>query len=641
MQKLEKCPANLSQSLISPRNCLLIFWVHLIVALMVYGRNTAAATAYSPHVTDVYPRQLLWGDTHLHTGLSMDARLFGSRLTPADAYRFGRGEAVDSTYAGPAKLNRPLDFLVIADHSDSMGAMNGIIAGNPALLRDPTVKRWHEQLAQGGKAAGVATADIIRSLITREVPAVLTEGTFLRSVWQDYLQTAEQFNKPGEFTALIGYEWTSTDGGNNLHRNVIYRGDAESAAMMTPYTTGDSSNPEDLWQWMARFEEVSGSQVLAIPHNANVSNGRMFPVGRNPATRELLDAEYVRERARWEPLYEITQIKGDSESHPLLSPDDEFAGFDQLWDKANLGLVPKAPDMLQYEYAREALKNGLELELELGVNPYKFGVIGSSDSHTGLATAEENNFFGKDARFEPSPERWQKVFAENADVRILGWELVGSGYAAVWARENTREAIFDAMMRREVYATTGPRISVRFFGGWHFGPDDVDDSNFVGSGYAGGVPMGGDLPAGQDGDRPTFMAVAMKDSESGNLDRLQIVKGWNDSAGAAQERVYDIAWSDSGKRPRGSNGKVPDVGNTVNLASASWSNSIGAATLRAVWQDPEFDPGHAAFYYLRVLEIPTPRWTAYDAQRFGIVVDSEVPMTVRERAYTSPIWYTP
>jgi hypothetical protein len=611
----------------------------LCFSLSASGHAVAAALPYSPYVTETYPRQLLWGDTHLHTGLSLDARLFGARLTPEDAYRFARGETVNSTNAGPAKLSRPLDFLVVADHSDGLGAMSEILTGNPALLSDPTVKGWHERLVQGGDAARAAGINIIVSFTARDIPPVLSADAFVRPIWESYLKIAEQFNEPGKFTALIGYEWTSTEGGNNLHRNVIYRGGAKAAATMLPHTTLESANPEGLWRWMAKYEEISGSRVLAIPHNGNVSNGLMFPVELNPATQEPLTDDYIQQRARWEPLYEVTQIKGDSESHPFLSPSDEFAGFDQLWDKANLLQVPKQQDMLQYEYARQALKNGLKLEKQFGQNPYKLGLIGSTDSHTGLATAEENNFFGKHAGFEPAPERWKKVFGQNGDIRILGWEMVGAGYAAVWARENTRQAIFDAMQRREVYATTGPRIAIRFFGGWNFTPDDLNNSSFERIGYAEGVPMGGDLPVRTGNGAPTFMAVAMKDPESGNLDRLQVVKGWLDDDGNSHERVFNIAWSEPEKRQADSDGKIPDVGNTVDVANANWSNSIGAATLRTVWQDPDFDPEQAAFYYVRVIEIPTPRWTAYDARRYGITTDSEVPMTVRERAYTSPIWY--
>lgn len=628
------------RSTANARPHLFLVW-GLLACLLLLAGHVVAGGRYSPYVSDTLPRQLLWGDTHLHTGLSLDAKLFGVRLTPEDAYRFARGETVNATHAGPAKLSRPLDFLVVADHSDGFGAMSEIMAGSPRLLADPQVNTWHEQLLAGGDAARAAGMKIILSFTSREIPPVLADDAFVSPIWESYLHTAEQFNEPGRFTALIAYEWTSTEAGNNLHRNVIYRGDAQAAATLLPYTTLESANPEDLWRWMARYERLSGSQVLAIPHNGNVSNGLMFPAELNPASVQPLGKDYVEQRARWEPLYEATQIKGDSESHPLLSPNDEFAGFDQPWDKANLLLVPKQLDMLQYEYAREALKNGLKVQQQLGTNPYKMGLVGGTDSHTGLATGEENNFYGKHAALEPSADRWRQVFAEGNSARILGWEMVGAGYTAVWANANTREAVFDAMMRREVYATTGPRMSVRFFGGWDFTVADLESSDFVRIGYERGVPMGGDLPDSREAGSPTFMLAALKDPESGNLDRLQVIKGWLDDNGDTHERVFDVVWSDKDSRAVDGDGQVSPVGSSVDVASATWSDSIGTTTLRAVWRDPDFDAQQPAFYYLRAIEIPTPRWTAYDAQRFGVTMDDEVPMTVQERAYSSPIWYAP
>jgi hypothetical protein len=603
----------------------------------------AVAAPYSPYLGDQAPRRLLWGDTHLHTMLSLDARGFGVRLAPEEAYRFARGETVSSTRAGPARLSRPLDFLVVADHSDGLGVMNAIIEGDSRLLGDADVQRWHSELLEGGASAYRATIAVILGFTSGKAPAVLRDESFTRSVWEDYIRTADRFNEPGRFTALIGYEWTSTEGGNNLHRNVIYRGDAEAAGMLLPQTTQESFDPRDLWKWMARFERTSGSEVLALAHNGNMSNGLMFPVGENPATGQPLDGEYLRQRARWEPLYEITQIKGDGESHPFLSPNDEYAGHDVPWDRTNLLRFPKEKPMLQYEYAREALKNGLKLQAQHGVNPYRFGVIGSTDSHTGLATAAENNFFGKHTGLEPGPDRWQLTAGQPDGDQSLGWEYLASGYAAVWARENTREAIFDAMKRREVYATTGPRIAVRVFGGWQFAPGDVHRSHFEEVGYGRGVPMGGQLPPREGATAPGFMIAAMKDPLSGNLDRVQVIKGWLDATGGTREQVYDVAWSDPGNRLPGPNGRIPAIASesTVDPGRARWTNSVGATELRTVWTDPDFDARQRAFYYVRVIEIPTPRWTAYDARRFGAEMDARVPMTVRERAYTSPIWYEP
>ena len=378
---------------------------------------------------------------------------------------------------------------------------------------------------------------------------------------------------------------------------------------------------------------------MAIPHNGNLSNGRMFSTESydgGPLTRALAE-----QRARYERLYEATQIKGDGEAHPFLSPEDEFADFD-IWDGGNLnGTKPKTPDMLAGEYAREALKRGLLIEQELGVNPFKFGMVGSTNSHTGLATAEEDNFFGKHSGVEPEPHRWEHVVIQAPDpaLTIYGWKQAAGGLAGVWAEENTREAIFDAMMRRETYATTGSRMLVRFFGGWDFSEADARTRLPADAGYARGVPMGADLPAGPEGAAPTFLVAALRDPISGNLDRIQVVKGWVDAAGATQERVYDVAWG--GDRAPDAEGRLPDVGSTVDVASATWTNTIGASELVGVWQDPDFDPALPAFYYARVIEIPTPRWTAYEAVRFGVEMPAEVPMTTTERAYTSPIWYTP
>ncbi len=407
-----------------------------------------------------------------------------------------------------------------------------------------------------------------------------------------------------------------------------------------PFSQFDSQNPEDLWRELERFQNETGAELLAIPHNGNLSNGRMFSVETfdgQPLTKEIAEL-----RARLEPLVEVTQIKGDSEAHPFLSPNDEFADYES-WDRANLdGTEVKTNDMFQYEYAREALKTGLMLEDRLGINPFKFGMIGSTDSHTGLAAVEEDNFFGKHSGVEPEPNRWKHIVIESPkdpDLTVLGWQQAASGYAAVWAKENTREAIFDAMKRKEVYATTGSRILVRFFGGWDFRSGDAESRMPASIGYEKGVPMGGDLPRTSGSKAPNFLVAAMKDPYSGNLDRIQIIKGWMDPKGELHEKVYDVVWS--GDRERGRDGKVPAVGNTVDVANATWTNSIGSPELIGYWGDPDFDPKEKAFYYARVIEIPTPRWTAYEAKRFGVQMDDEVPMTTQERAYTSPIWYTP
>jgi hypothetical protein len=427
--------------------------------LALKDKKALKEKGYSPYAGKNFPTRVLWGDTHLHTKLSLDARAFGVTLGPEEAYRFARGDEITTSHGERIKLSRPLDWLVVSDHSDALGAMDEVIAGNEGLLKDPKAKDWHDRIAAGGDTALAATMEIIETFagITGEkIPAVLIEENFVRSVWERFLATADEYNDPSRFTAFIGYEWTSTEGGNNLHRNVIYRDGAGRAKAMMPYTTAESFNPEDLWRWMETYEKQSGGKVLALAHNGNVSNGIMFPEV-NPVTGKRLTRGYAETRMRWEPIYEVTQIKGDGESHPFLSPNDEFAGYDTLWDKGNLGPVPKKKEMLQYEYAREALKNGLRLEQEIGSNPYKFGLVGSTDSHTGLATAEEENFFGKHSGKEPHKGRMNKLVGNFGDIKYYGWEQVSSGYAAVWATENTREAIWDAMKRKEVYATTGPR----------------------------------------------------------------------------------------------------------------------------------------------------------------------------------------
>ncbi len=606
-------------------------------------RTGIKTPGYSPYAGRNFPTRVLWGDTHVHTNLSLDARAFGVTLGPAEAYQLARGDEVISSHGERVKLSRPLDWLVVADHSDAMGTMNEIVKGNPTLLRDAKVRDWHDRINQGGDVALAATMEVISTfagLTGESIPDILEDPKFVGAVWDRYLDTAESYNDPGRFSVIIGYEWTSTEGGNNLHRNVLYRGDGSDARQMLPFTAAESFNPEDLWQWMAAFEDRTGSQVLALAHNGNLSNGMMFPE-INPATGRALSKQYAQNRARWEPLYEATQIKGDGESHPYLSPNDELAGYDALWDRSNLGPVKKTPDMLQYEYAREALKNGLKLEQKLGVNPYKFGMVGSTDTHTALSTAEEDNFFGKHSGKEPGAHRWDGLVGEFGDTKIFGWEMLASGYAAVWATENTREAIFDAMQRKEVYATTGPRITLWFFGGYEFEDSDARARTPGVIGYSKGVSMGGDLAPAEENQSPSFLVAALKDPLGGNLDRIQIIKGWLDGKGKTHEQVYDVAWGDADTRRPGSAGTLPSVGNTVDVANASWTNTIGDPELIAVWKDPDFDPGQRAFYYARVVEIPTPRWTAYDAKRYGLTMDQKVPMTTQERAYSSPIWYAP
>ena len=603
--------------------------------------NDSMKRPYSPYAGRSFPTQVFWGDTHVHTNNSLDARGFGCIIGPEEAYRFALGEEVMTSHGEPFKLSRPLDWLVVADHSDGMGAMKEIIAGNPRLLQDETVRGWYTAFSAGGEEAFQATMEVINAFSQGNVPAVVLDREFQQTVWDEYIDIAEDYNEPGRFTAMIGYEWTSTENGNNLHRNVLYRDDGEVARRMVPYTTSESFNPEDLWEWMARYEETTDGRVLAIAHNGNMSNGIMFPVETNPATGEPLNSNYAEQRARWEPVYEVTQIKGDGETHPTLSPNDEFADFETL-QLGNLNLtVVKEEWMLKYEYARQALRDGLKMEGELGTNPYKFGMVGSTDTHTALSAAGEDNYIGKHSGTEPEPGRWNHPMAKFAGRQYDGWAMSASGYAGVWATENTRKALWDAFKRREVYATTGPRITVRFWGGWDFEPGDAANRLPAEIGYSKGVPMGGELKAAPPGKAPTFLVGALKDPYSGNLDRVQIVKGWLDAQGETHERVYNVVWGDADRRSRDANGNVPPVGNTVDLENATWTNTIGDPELITVWKDPSFDPSVKAFYYARVLEIPTPRWVVYDAVRYGVTLGPEVWTTLQERAYTSPIWYTP
>ena len=600
------------------------------------------AEAEADVALSAYPQQVLWGDTHLHTDNSIDAFGFGTRLGPDAALQFARGDEVTATMGMKAKLSRPLDFLVIADHSDGLGATRRLYDAPRIAIRDETLLRWHDMMHESPEQSQRAIGELINAAATGTLPAALrdaeNQAKATRDIWTSHLATIDRYYEPGKFTPIAGFEWTLMPGGNNLHRVVMFRDGYDRTSSVIPYP-GIDGPVEGLFDYMDAYEKSTGGKVLAIPHNSNLSNGMMFeltmPDG-GPMT-----ADYARRRALREPVVEATQIKGDSESHPFLSPNDEFASYgDAGWELGNLPLTAgKDNAMFAGEYLREALKRGLSIEQQTGVNPYKFGMIGSTDSHTSLATADENNFFGKHTGNEPNKDR--ALASQNLGTREgrFGWHYLASGYAAVWARGNTRAEIFDAMMRREVYATTGPRMTVRFFGGFDFGAVDFA-KDWVDAAYAKGVPMGGDLV--DAGKAPQFIVSALKDPEGAHLDRVQIVKGWVDGNGAQQERVFDVVWSDAETR-RTVAGKLPGVGNTVDLAKASYTNTIGAPELRTVWTDPEYQAGQKAFYYVRVLEIPTPRWHVYDAVRFGFTLTGEAlkNAVAQERAYSSPIWIGP
>jgi hypothetical protein len=579
--------------------------------------------------------------------LSFDAGGFGNRLPPRVAFRFARGEEVTSSTGQRIRLARPLDWLAITDHSDGMGFIDDVLAGAPLVTRHEQGARWSKGFRSGGQDAVNATLDMITTFsqgkVDPEMFANYSPGARRYAIiWDDIIKDVEAFNEPGRFTTLHAFEWTSLVRGGNMHRNVIFRDGADRVRQVVPFTTFPpmgSTDPLDLYEYLEAYEAKTNGAVIAYAHNGNLSNGIMFPVD-SQYTGKKIDKFYVEQRAKWERMYEITQIKGDGETHPFLSPDDEFADYG-TWDVGNLDVSEaKTDDMLAYEYAREALKNGLVLKKKLGTNPYKFGFTGATDSHTSLSTAEENNFWGKHAGYEPAPERLTHPFMKTDQGEIFAWQMVASGLTAVWAHENTRESIFDAIDRKEVYATTGPRIRVRFFGGWEYTADDMAGRQPAVHGYDKGVAMGGDLPAQPDGaDAPTFMVFALRDVIGGNLDRIQIVKGWLDSKGKTHEKVYNVVWS--GDRALGPDGELPAVGSTVDVEGATWTNTIGSSELGTVWSDPDFDPEESAFYYARVLEIPTPVWYMYDARAYGIGIPEDAPRSHQERAYTSPIWYTP
>lgn len=607
----------------------------LVVAVALPAQQGAAAEReYSATVGRDYPLTVYWGDTHLHTRSSADAYSLGNMdLTAADAYRFARGQALTAHNGRTVRLRRPMDFLVVSDHAEYLDGYTRFAADDPLVTETDAGRQWQVYQQQGdpAKLIGAFTASIADPGRNPPFP----EDT-RRLIWRSVADTADQYDQPGVFTAFTGYEWTSMIDGNNLHRVVVYRDGADKAAALPPFSAQDSTDPRDLWAALARYEAETGGAVLAIAHNGNLSNGMMFP--DRTVDGEPLSREYAQMRARWEPLYEVTQVKGDGEAHPLLSPDDEFADFEN-WDWDNIARTePKEDWMLEHEYARSALKLGLGFEASLGVNPFKFGLIGSTDGHNSFSTTQEDNFWGKFPESEPDPMRLENSMAANQ--LWANWRIVASGYAAIWARENTREALFEAMQRREVYATTGSRITVRFFGGWDFRPDDLSRPAWLDVAYARGVPMGGDLGPAPDQSAPAFMVLAGKDPDGANLDRIQIVKGWRDSSGELRERVYDVVWSGERKRDQ-TTGRLAPVGSTVDVATASFTNTIGAPQLATVWVDPEFDPAARAFYYARVIEIPRPRWSTVDAQFFGVDLPPEAPRTVQDRAYTSPIWYTP
>ncbi len=623
--------------------------------LVAMSFSAIAEQFYSPAANRDYPERVLWGDTHVHTSFSSsDAYPRGNTVPPTIAYQFARGETVEASNGMPVKLRRPLDFLVVADHAENMGLGYAIAAQSPALFETPEGRRLSAAIR--ARDANPELDEVAQELW--DAYRASASESFKRSLWQQVVANAESYNEPGRFTAFAGYEWSSLGSlpgvFANLHRVVIFQDGAGIADQVTPFSSFDSPNPEQLWAFLSRYETQTGGQVMAIPHNPNNSNGEMF--ANTTFDGSALTRDWAALRARWEPLIEVTQLKGDSEAHPVLSPTDEFADFETWHSWAGTSMNTEGhpccaarqesdftdddfAQMKRAEYARSALKRGLAIAGRIGVNPYKFGLIGSTDSHTSLSTADNDNFWGKYSNTVPSATRPTDPFVEGWGDRPQHWETAAAGYAGVWATENTRESIFAALKRKEAYATTGPRITLRFFGGWHFETQDADSPELAEIGYRTGVPMGGDLSQGPAGASPTFLIRAVKDPDGANLDRVQVIKGWRDTNGVLREKVFDVALADERRIRR--NRQAKPVGSTVNVGNATYSNSIGDPELAVMWQDPDFSARESAVYYVRAIEIPTPRWPAYDAKFFNIDLPDNVAVVSQERAYSSPIWYTP
>ncbi len=600
-------------------------------ALAAVDPATAGATPLAPGPDG--DRELLWGDTHVHSRNSVDAFASGLASTDADtAYRYARGIPVVFPKTGQrVQIDEPLDFMVLADHAENLGIAPRIERGDPAMLGTALGRRLAEILAaRGGSAMTSALMGFDQAEADR--PAYFSEllrPEIVQTSWDEQVAAAERNNQPGTFTAMIGWEWSSTPNTRNLHRIVMSDADGEVARQVLPYSYYQSDNPEDLWTYLEQASARTGAHFLAMPHNSNLSDGLMFAL--EDSGGRAFDAAYARRRAEWEPVVEISQYKGTSETHPALSPNDEFAGF----ELRNMLLSGQPTEAKDGSYVRRALLRGLAEEGRIGVNPFRFGLIGASDTHTGLSSVREDDFLGKMAEdFRPA----ERIGPGTLRVAFPNVQMSAGGLAGVWADHNDRRSILAAFRRREVYGTSGPRIRVRLFAGYGFTAADLARGDFAANGYRHGVPMGGNLPR-STGTAPRLMIQASRDPHEANLDRVQVVKGWIDRAGQSHETIHDVAWS--GNRARRADGSLPPVGNTVNPRTARYANTIGAVEMATVWTDPEFDPALRAFYYVRVLQIPTPRQHVFDALAMGVdPATLDLPTSIQERAWSSPVWYT-
>ena len=591
----------------------------------------AATDAGSSAVAENPLRDALFGAVHVHTSFSFDAFTNGTVTTPGDAYQWAQGKPIAGNRHGlKVQINTPLDFYAVSDHAEMMGVFNKMTDPDNPLSKHPMAARI---TSSDQNEAMQAFAQVLREFSAGDLDPAFIDPAVSRDVWAEIVETADAHYQPGQFTTFPAFEWSSNPDMQNLHRVVVF-GDSAVVPELA-YSSIDSTRPEDLWQWMD-VQRTAGATLLAIPHNANASDGLMFSL--QTSAGEPLDAAYAQTRSVNEPLYEISQIKGTSETHPALSPNDEFAGF-EIWDYT-LSADALRPTNRQGSYARKALLDGITQAQRGEGNPFHYGFIGDTDTHNAAASHEEDNYTGKFA-FETEPAHRLNGFEGQPEGQVQQVrEFSSGGLAGVWATANTREAIFEAMQRRETFGTTGPHIKVRFFAGWAFTEADAQSPDWVETGYAKGVPMGGELAAAPADGQPSFLVWAVKDPNSGNLDRIQIIKGWVDADGVAHETIHDVAWSGEGRR-NPDTGALTPVGDTVDVASATYTNTIGDAELFSVWRDPEFDPSLHAFYYVRVIEIPTPRWSTRDAAALGIDIPGGLPATLQERAWSSPIWYTP